>query len=84
MAAAILTAKGQLTLPKPVRERLGVKSGDRLRFRFDDEGRLILEPLLPSPSRSLEGLLGHLKPSSPVSLEAMNEAIANHLRNKHG
>jgi antitoxin PrlF len=84
MAAAILTAKGQLTLPKPVRERLGVKSGDRLRFRFDSEGRLILEPWRPTTGQPLVGLLAHLKPASPVSVEAMNEAIALHLRSKHG
>jgi len=30
MAYAILTSKGRITLPKSVRERLGVEAGDRI------------------------------------------------------
>lgn len=32
MAIAILNSKGQITLPKSVRERLGVEAGDRIEF----------------------------------------------------
>ena len=32
---SVLTSKGQITLPKPLRERLGLKSGDVL--EFDDD-----------------------------------------------
>ncbi|MEA2564192.1 MAG: prlF antitoxin for toxin YhaV toxin [Acidobacteriota bacterium] len=41
MSASTLTSKGQVTIPKEVRERLGLKEGDRLVFRFDDEGNLL-------------------------------------------
>jgi antitoxin PrlF len=35
-----ITRKGQTTIPKPVREALGVGAGDRIRFRVDSERRV--------------------------------------------
>jgi len=32
MSTATITSKGQITIPKPVRERLKVKPGDRVEF----------------------------------------------------
>ena len=34
MARARMTSKGQVTVPKEVRERLGVEPGDSLEFRY--------------------------------------------------
>jgi len=39
-ADAILTSKGQVTVPARIRERLGVKPGDRLRFHLAESGSL--------------------------------------------
>src|SRR6185369_10560541 len=38
MAASTLTSKGQVTIPKEVRDRLGLTEGDRLEFVFDEQG----------------------------------------------
>lgn len=58
---AVLTSKGQLTIPKGVRERLGLKSGDRVVFEFEgDSVRLKVE-------RRRE--LGELKGSLPATRE---------------
>jgi AbrB family looped-hinge helix DNA binding protein len=35
--AARLTSKGQITLPKPVREALGLKEGDQVVFRVEGD-----------------------------------------------
>ena len=35
---ATITEKGQTTVPKPVRDALGVGPGDRIRFRVDEHG----------------------------------------------
>jgi AbrB family looped-hinge helix DNA binding protein len=43
---ATVTSKGQITLPKLLRERLGLKRGTRIRFRVDARGRLQGEPIL--------------------------------------
>jgi antitoxin PrlF len=33
-----VTSKGQTTVPKPVRQALGIHAGDRIAFRVDDKG----------------------------------------------
>src|SRR6185295_6359816 len=43
MPASTMTSKGRVTIPKEVRERLALKEGDRLVFRFDDQGNLLLQ-----------------------------------------
>lgn len=35
--SAQLTSKGQLTIPKPVRDALGLREGDRVTFRVDGD-----------------------------------------------
>jgi antitoxin PrlF len=49
MPQARITSKGQIAIPKAVRDRLGVQKGDALDFRFEGE-RLLVEPI---PRRSL-------------------------------
>jgi antitoxin PrlF len=72
MAAATLTSKGQVTLPKSVRERLGVEAGDRIEFIESEEGFLILPAT--RDIRTLKGIVP--KPSSPVSIEDMNRTLS--------
>ena len=75
MSASTLTSKGQVTIPKEVRERLGLKEGDRLVFRFDDQGNLLVRPEARSSLGRLPGLLHHLAGERPVTVEEMNEAV---------
>jgi antitoxin PrlF len=72
MAAATLTSKGQVTLPKSVRERLGIEAGDRIEFIESEQGFLIIPAT--RDIRALKGIVP--KPSKPVSVEDMNQAIA--------
>ena len=44
-ADATLTSKGQITVPARIRERLGVRPGDRLRFHLADSGNLTVTPI---------------------------------------
>jgi antitoxin PrlF len=37
-----LTAKGQTTVPKAVRQALGIRAGDRIAFRVEDGGKVSL------------------------------------------
>lgn len=72
MTTATLTSKGQITLPKSVRERLGVEAGDRIEFIESDQGFLVVPA-----TRDISALKGLVpKPGKPVSLQAMNRAIA--------
>jgi antitoxin PrlF len=36
--ATTLTSKGQVTIPKPIREYLGLDTGDAVEFEFADDG----------------------------------------------
>jgi antitoxin PrlF len=38
MVTATVTSKGQITIPAEVRQRLGIKTGDRLLFAVEDGG----------------------------------------------
>ncbi len=38
----LLTSKGQVTIPKPVRDRLGVKPGDEVAFEMAQDGRVTI------------------------------------------
>jgi antitoxin PrlF len=43
MATSKITSKGQITLPKPIRDRLGVKPGDRVAFSERPDGSVVVE-----------------------------------------
>ena len=70
MIESAITSKGQTTLPKVVREALGVRTGDRVRYViFDDEVRIL--PVCPV--NRLFGVLQHTGPA--VTLEEMEQAV---------
>ncbi|CAN5275526.1 hypothetical protein BH11PSE9_BH11PSE9_34000 [soil metagenome] len=70
---ATLTSKSQLTLPKVVRESLGVGSGDSVRFVPSRDGYRIVAA--EGDLQSLRGLFKGRR-QKPLSIAAMNEAIA--------
>jgi len=37
-----VTAKGQVTIPKPVRDLLGITPGSNVTFEVDEDGRVVL------------------------------------------
>ena len=80
MSTATITSKGQTTIPKDVRERLGLKPGDRIHFVTLPDGtvRLLAQNL---PISALKGMLP--KPRRAVTVKAMNEAIAAAVVEKH-
>jgi AbrB family looped-hinge helix DNA binding protein len=74
MPTATLTSKGQLTLPKKVRDALGLKPGDQVDFVLDAEGQVRVCPGTRDVSE-LRGFL-HRAGRPAVSVERMEEAIA--------
>jgi len=40
--ATTVTSKGQVTIPKPVRDRLGIKAGTAVEFELAADGRVFL------------------------------------------
>lgn len=72
MTAATLTSKGQVTLPKSVRDRLGVQTGDRVEFIETSAGFLILP--VKRELAEIKGIVPRTR--KPVTVEDMNRAIA--------
>ncbi|MGI8576180.1 MAG: AbrB/MazE/SpoVT family DNA-binding domain-containing protein [Egibacteraceae bacterium] len=74
MATATVTSKGQVTIPAQVRRDLGLKSGSRVSFLRTDNGAYELVPETATVT-SLKGCI--TAPSTPVSLERMEAAVAD-------
>ncbi len=53
---AKLTSKGQITIPKTVRQALGVQPGDRLIFEQDKTGMRVRPLRAESPFRKYRGI----------------------------
>ena len=69
---AKVTSKGQITVPKTVRERLNVGPGDYLVFREEANGTIVVE----AATSDIMALAGSV-PSKVrgVSLDAMHDAV---------
>jgi AbrB family looped-hinge helix DNA binding protein len=40
--ATTVTSKGQVTIPKPIRARLGIERGDAIKFELAADGRVVM------------------------------------------
>lgn len=75
MSTAIVTSKGQITIPKPVREGLGVETGDWVEFVEIERGVYTVA----AATRDIRDLKGVIPtPAKPVSVEDMNKAVRRH------
>lgn len=73
MSVATVTSKGQVTIPVDVRTGLGLRPGSRLAFVPTGTGGYEIHPEVAS-IKTLKGAVA--RPSSPVSVEQMNDAVA--------
>lgn len=67
-----ITVKGQATIPKPIRDHLGLKPGDRVKFFVHPDGSVVLLPKLPVTA--LRGIVKSRR-RRPATIEEMNAAI---------
>jgi len=74
MSSALLTRKGQVTVPKPFRDYLGLKPGAAVEFSFAPDGQVVIKPAVPDQARieeatrRLKSVRGSAKPG--MSTEA--------------
>ncbi len=73
MPTATLTSKGQMVIPKSIREQLDLKPGDTIDFITQENGDILIRPA----AQKVEKLKGMLYRSGrkPVSIEDMNLVI---------
>jgi len=79
---ATLTSKGQVTLPKEIRDKLGLKAGSKIDFELLSDGTARLRPV----NLTALSIMGILKRPGqrPVPIEEADEGITAFLAQKHG
>lgn len=73
MTTVTLTSKGQLTIPRQLRDALGLAPGARLQASIDPQGRLVLVPAKYEPE---ELFRNRPEVRLTMSVEDMDRAIA--------
>jgi antitoxin PrlF len=78
MTIATVTSKGQVTIPKSIRDALRLHTGDKLEFIVTQEGDTLLRPV----TKKVDDVFGrlHKRERSPVSVEEMDSAIRRRAR----
>ncbi len=71
MASAKITSKGQITLPKSIRQYLNVDTGDSIEFFIEKDGRVNVV----AKTVDISQLYGILKTDKHVSIEDMKKAV---------
>jgi AbrB family looped-hinge helix DNA binding protein len=70
--------KGQVVLPKELRDVIGIGPGDRVVFDIQN-GKVVLTPV---PARTTSDLLGILRMPKPVNAKEARQDYQNHLVDK--
>ena len=80
MTLATLTTKGQVTIPKKIRESLKLHTGDKIEIIITEKREAIIRPV----SKKVDDIFCKLqKPGrKAVSFEAINDAIKNRMKDK--
>ena len=78
---ATLTSKGQVTLPKEIRDALDLDAGTKLDFSIEPDGTLRVRPL----KRSVSSIIGLLQRPGvkAATVDEMSRAVQTHLAGKH-
>lgn len=78
MVTATLTSKGQLTIPKAVRDSLHLHSGDRVAFIVHGDAEAVLKPV----TKSVDEVFGrlHVPGQTRRSVDEMKETVAERMR----
>ncbi|MBO6584616.1 MAG: type II toxin-antitoxin system PrlF family antitoxin [Gracilimonas sp.] len=81
MPTATITSKGQVTIPKKIRDELGLKPGDKLDFEIDEQGKIGVSKKKFS-IMDMAGIL-HRPGQKAKTIEEMNKGVAEYFRKKY-
>jgi len=78
MVTATLTSKGQITIPRAVRELLRLHTGDRIAFVMHGETEAVMKPV----TKTVDQVFGRLQRRGQAgrTVAEMNQAIASRMR----
>jgi antitoxin PrlF len=80
MPKTTLTSKGQVTIPKVIRERFGLNEGDTLEFIVENGGRIVVRP--GGRGDGVCGVLREYAPGRPVTVDEMQAAVKRRAKEK--
>ncbi len=75
MPVSTLTSKGQITIPKSIRDRFELEVGCIVEFIVDDEGRIVLRPRREDAADSVFGLLRAFAREERISVDDMKRVV---------
>ena len=80
MATATITSKGQVTIPKAVRDSLHLRTGDRIEFVIRGQSEALLRPV----TKSVDEVFGklHQADQPAKTVEEMNGAVSRALQKR--
>jgi antitoxin PrlF len=78
MQCSTITSKGQLTVPKSVREYLSLEPGDKIEFIIEDNGQVTLS----AKNLDVDDICGIIKTKKTASIDDMNKAINQRMLKK--
>jgi len=80
MPLATLTSKGQLTIPKEIRDSLNLHSGDKIEIVVTGKMEATIKPV----SKKVDDIFCklHKLDRQPVSISTINKAIADRIKDK--
>ena len=81
MSSATITSKGQVTIPKKVRDKLHLKPGDIINFEIESSNSVRITSAKRSPSEAY-GILFR-EDQKAYTVEEMNEGIEEYIRKKY-
>lgn len=81
MEMAKITSKGQVTIPKAIRVKMAVRSGDRLAFEVDNDGALHAFPIR-NAEKPLRGFLAEHATGEPIDSGRIDEGIRERMVEK--
>jgi AbrB family looped-hinge helix DNA binding protein len=82
MTTATLTSKGQVTIPKSVRDSLRLHTGDRIEFVVRGGSEAVLKPITLSVDEVFGRL--HARASRRLTVAEMDRAVAARLGGRPG
>ena len=74
---ATMTSKGQMTIPKEVRDELGLKPGDTVSMFIDGDKAIVMIAASNERLSILAGILGQPPAGAARRLEEIDEAIGD-------
>jgi antitoxin PrlF len=81
MQQTTLTSKGQVTIPKNIRDFIGLHTGDKIEFVITEKNEVLLRPII----KKVDDVFGVLYKSgrNAVTVEDMDSAIKQKIRESH-